>query len=139
MLIEIKHGDEVCIARLSGHLRSGVDLDYVRDKADEIRSHDCHNMLADLRELQSIGSIGMGFVVGVYVYVIKRSGGGRFMLVGANQSVRAVLDLTRLSTIIPLVADLPSGLAALRGQGPAAPGARRRCPSYSIFEVGLDD
>jgi anti-anti-sigma factor len=119
MLIEIEHGDEVCVLRLSGHFRSGEDPGYVRDKADEIRSHDCHNMLADLRELQSIGSMGMGFVVGVYVYVTKRSGGGRFMLVGANQRVRAVLDLTRLSTIIPMATDLPSGLAALRGEGPA--------------------
>ena len=119
MLIEIEHGDEVCVLRLSGHFRSGEDPDYVRDKLDGIKSHDCNKMLADLRELQSIGSMGMGFVVGVYVYVTKRSGGGRFMLVGANQRVRAVLDLTRLSTIIPMATDLPSGLAALRGEGPA--------------------
>jgi anti-anti-sigma factor len=120
MLIEIEHGDEVCVLRLSGHFRSGEYLSYVRDKADEIRSHDCNKMLADFRELQSIGSMGMGFVVGVYISVTKRSGGGRFILVGANQRVRAVLDLTRLSTIIPLVADLPSGLAALRDEGPPA-------------------
>jgi len=122
MLIEIEHGDEVCILRLSGHFRSGEDPGYVRDKAAEIRSHDCKKMLADLSDLQSIGSMGMGFVVGVYIYVTKRSGGGRFMLVGANQRVRAVLDLTRLSTIIPLAGDLPSALAALR-EGPAARGA----------------
>lgn len=120
MLIEIEHGDEVCILRLSGHFRSGEDPGYVREKSDEIRSHACRNMLADLRDLQSIGSMGMGFVVGVYVYITKRSGGGRFILVGANQRVRAVLDLTHLSTIMPLAPDLPSGLAALRSEGPAA-------------------
>ena len=86
MLIEIEHGDEVCILRLSGHFRSGEDPGYVRDKAAEIRSHDCKKMLADLSDLQSIGSMGMGFVVGVYIYVTKRSGGGRFMLVGANSA-----------------------------------------------------
>ncbi len=118
MLIEIEHGDEVCILRLIGHFRSGEDPGYLRDKSDEIRSHDCRNMLVDLRELHSIGSMGMGFVVGVYVYITKRSGGRRFILVGANQRVRAVLDLTHLSTIMPLAADLPSGLAALRGEGP---------------------
>jgi len=123
MLIEIEHGDEVCVLRLSGHFRSGEDPGYLRNKEDEIRSHHCTNMLADLSELRSIGSMGMGFVVGVYVYITKRSGGGRFMLVGANQRVRTVLDLTRLSTIIPLATDLPSGLAALRGEGPTAPGA----------------
>jgi len=120
MLIEIEHEEEVCILRLSGHFRSGEDPGYVREKSDEIRSHACRNMLADLRELKSIGSMGMGFVVGVYVFITKRSGGGRFMLVGANKRVREVLDLTRLSTIIPLVTDLASGLAALHGEGPAA-------------------
>ena len=123
MLIEIEHGDEVCILRLSGHFRSGEDPGYLREKADEIRSHDCKNMLADLRELLSIGSMGMGFVVGVYVYVTKRSGGGRFILVAANPRVREVLNLTRLNTIIPLAADLTSGLAALRGEESGALGA----------------
>ena len=96
----------------------------MRDKADEIQSHDCHNMLrGSPRELQSIGSMGMGFVVGVYVSVTKRAGGGRFILVGANQRVREVLDITRLSTIIPLAGDFPSGLAALHGEDPAAESA----------------
>ena len=62
MLIQIEHGDEVCILRLIGHFRSGEDPDYVRDKSDEIRNHNCRNMLADLRELWSLGSMGMGFV-----------------------------------------------------------------------------
>jgi anti-anti-sigma factor len=120
MSIEIEHGDEVCILRLIGHLRSGDDPVYVRDKADEIRSHECKHLLVDLRELQSLGSMGVGFLAGVYVYITKRSGGGRFMLLGATQRVRAVLDLTHLSTIIPMATDLASGLAALRGEGPAA-------------------
>ena len=36
------------------------------------------------------------------------------MLVGANARVREVLDLTRLSTIIPLAEDMSSGLAVLQ-------------------------
>jgi anti-anti-sigma factor len=123
MLIEIEHGDEVCVLRLSGHFRSGEDPGSLREKADEIKSHDCNKMLADLRELQSIGSMGMGFVVGVYVSVTKRSGGGRFIMVGANQRVREVLNLTRLNTIIPMAPDLTSGLAALHGEEPGALGA----------------
>jgi anti-anti-sigma factor len=123
MLIEIEHADEVCILRLSGHFRSGEDPGYLREKADEIRNHDCKKMLADLSELLSIGSMGMGFVVGVYVYVTKRAGGGRFILVAVNQRVREVLNLTRLNTIIPVAADLTSGLAALHDEEPGALGA----------------
>jgi anti-anti-sigma factor len=126
MLIQIEHGDDVCILRLSGHFRSGEDPGYLRDKADAIRSHECHNMLADLCELHSIGSMGIGFLVGAYVYVTKRSGGGRFILVGANERVRAVLEVTHLSTIISMAADRPSGLAALRSEDPAASGAGKQ-------------
>jgi anti-anti-sigma factor len=123
MLIEIEHGEKVCILRLSGHFRSGEDPGYLREKSDEIRSHDCKKMLADLDELLSIGSMGMGFLVGVYVNVTKRSGGGRFILVAANQRVREVLNLTRLNTILPLAPDLASGMAALHGEEPGALGA----------------
>jgi anti-anti-sigma regulatory factor len=45
--------------------------------------------------------------------------GGRFVLIGANSRVREVLELTRLSTIIPLAADMSSGLAVL--QQPSSP------------------
>ena len=119
MLIEITHEDEICFLHLSGHFRSGEDPDYVRDKADQINRHNCTRMLADLRELQSIGSMGIGFIVGVYISVSKRPG-GRFVLVGANKRIREVLDLTRLSTVLPLATDPLSGLAVLRGEGPAA-------------------
>ncbi len=124
MLIEIEHRDEICVLRLSGHFLSGANPEYLREKSDEIARHDCSKMLADARELQSIGSMGVGFLVGVYISVTKRDG-GRFVLVGANHRVRAVFDLTRLSTIIPLAADMDSGLAVLRGQGPAVRSAHK--------------
>ena len=44
---------------------------------------------------------------------------GRFVLVGAQQRVREVLDLTRLSSILPLASDMASGLALLRGSASA--------------------
>jgi anti-anti-sigma factor len=126
MLIEIEHGDEVCIIRLDGDFRSGENLDYVRDKGDEIRSHGCKKMLADVSKLQSVGSMGVGFIVGVYIYLTKRAGGGSFILAGANARVREILDITRLNTIIPLAADVPSGLAALRSQKSAAAGSSHK-------------
>lgn len=113
LLIEIEHGAQVCILRLKGHFRTGENRLYISDKTDEIRSHNCINMVADLRELVSIGSMGMGFLVAIFVSVTKKTGGGGFILAGANERVRAVLDQTRLCTIIPSVPDLPSALAAL--------------------------
>ena len=119
MLFELERHDDVCVLRLTGSLVTGTDPEYLRAKAAEIRSQSCNKLLADLRELLSIGSTGLGFLVGLYTSVTKSSG-GRFVLVGANRRVGDVLVLTRLSTVIPMVADVASGLATLRGESPAA-------------------
>jgi len=60
----------------------------------------------------AIGSMGVSFVVGLYTSVVRGSN-GRFVLVGVLPLVRQVLDLTRLSTILPMAPDLASGLAVL--------------------------
>jgi anti-anti-sigma regulatory factor len=52
--------------------------------------------------------------------------GGRFVLAGPNHRVRDVLDLTRLSTVIPVYADEASGLAALRAEAPKAKAAETK-------------
>jgi anti-anti-sigma factor len=114
MVIEIEQQDDVCILRLNGRFVTGKDLEYVRSKADEIKSKACGKVLADLREVTAMGSMGIGFLVGIYTSVTKTPS-GRFVLVGAVPRVREVLDLTRLSTVIPMADDLPSGLAGLRG------------------------
>jgi len=119
MLIEVERQSDVCVLRLKGSLVTGTDPEYLQAKAAEIKSKNCNKVLADLRELLSIGSTGIGFLVGIYTSVTK-SPGGRFVLVSPSRRVREVLDLTRLSTVIPLVEDIASGEAAMRGEGPAA-------------------
>lgn len=121
MIIEIERQDGVCILRLKGRFVTGADLDHVRAKADEIKSQNCGKMLADLREVTAIGSMGIGFLVGIYTSVTKNPG-GRFVLVGLHRRVREALDLTRLSAIIPIAGDIASGLVALHGEEPAAQG-----------------
>jgi anti-anti-sigma factor len=81
----------------------------------EIKSASCNKILTDLRELVSIGSVGIGFLAGIYASVTKNPG-GRFVLVGPQRRVQEVLDLTRLTSIIPLVTDIASGMAVLRGE-----------------------
>jgi anti-sigma B factor antagonist len=125
MLIEIERQNGICILRIKGSLVAGTDPDYLRIKAAEIKSANCNKVLADLRELLSIGSTGIGFLVGIYTSVTK-SPGGRFVLVSPSRRVREVLEITRLSTVIPLAPDIASGLAAMRGEGPAARSAGRK-------------
>lgn len=114
MIIEIERQDDFCIMRLKGRFVTGADLDYVHTQAEQIKSHNCGKLLADLGEVNAIGSMGIGFLVGIYTSITK-SPGGRFMLVNPSRRVREVLDLTLLSKIIPIAADLEAGLAAVRG------------------------
>lgn len=114
MIIELDQQDDVCILRFKGRLASGQDLEYLLAKKEEIKKLNCRKVLADFREVPSIGSMGIGFVVSVYTSVIGNSG-GRFVLVGVLPLVQQVLDLTRMSTVIPLASDFASGLSRLRG------------------------
>jgi anti-anti-sigma factor len=76
----------------------------------------CNKVLVDVQAVSYIGSMGIGFLVGLYTSVTKNPE-GRFVLAGANARVRDVMRLTRLDTVIPQVADLTSGLVELRGEG----------------------
>jgi anti-anti-sigma factor len=118
MLIEVHQTDDVCILRFEGRFTTGVELEYLRGKADELKQQACGKVLVDFREVASVGSTAIGFIVAIYSSVIAKPE-GRFVLVGAQQRVREVLDLTRLSSILPLANDVASGLALLRGSASA--------------------
>ena len=111
MLIEVKQKDEVCFLRCEGRFVAGMDPEYLRAKTDEIKGLNCKKVLADFSDVSDVGSAGIGFIVGVYMST--RNSGGHFVLVGLRPGVREVFDLTRVSTAIPLAADIVSGLAIL--------------------------
>jgi anti-anti-sigma factor len=119
MLIALEYKDDVCILRNSGRFATGTDAAYLRAKTDEIKRSGRRKVLADFHEVPYIDSTGIGFIVGVYTSVTNMPG-GRFVLVGPNHRVREVLDLMRLSTVIPIAADETAGLAFLKSESPAA-------------------
>jgi len=96
MRIELTQIDDVCILRCEGRFVTGTDPEYLRGKSDEIKRQACGKVLVDFREVISVGSTAIGFLVAVYSSVTKNPD-GRFVLVGAQPRVREVLDLTRLS------------------------------------------
>jgi anti-anti-sigma factor len=114
MLIEIRQKDEICFVRCEGRLVT-ADHEYLRAKKDEIKGANCKKVLADFNEVSDIGSAGIGFIVGVYTST--KNSGGRFVLVGIRPRVREMLDITRVSTVIPLAADIASGLVTLCDEG----------------------
>jgi len=128
MLIDIEQFDRVCILRCKGRFVAGPEMEYMQTKMDEIKRLACTNVLADFQDVASIGSMGVAFIVGAYTSVIRRPG-GRFVLAGVSPPVRHVLDLTKLSTVIPLACDLASGLAMLGAEGQM--GSPKLCTSAS--------
>jgi anti-anti-sigma factor len=115
MFFETEQRDDICIVRISGRLASGADSDYLRIKAQEIKSLGCRKLIADICELVSVGSAGIGFFVDLHTSMTKN--GGRFVLAGPSPRVLEVLALTGLSTIIPMAADLPAALAFCAREG----------------------
>jgi anti-anti-sigma factor len=109
LVIGIEQDKGICILRIAGRLATGGNEDCLETKAREIRVMGCPNLLMDLRELNSIGSSGISFIVGLYTSVTRNS--GRLVLAGPSRHVLEVLNITRLSTIIPITADLAAGIA----------------------------
>jgi anti-anti-sigma factor len=112
MIIDIEQQNDLCVLHCKGRFIAGPDLEYAQSKMDEIKTLNCAKLLVDFREVPAVGSMGVSFIVGLYTSVVRGSNGG-FVLVGAVPQVRQVLDLTRLSSIIPMAPDMESGLAGL--------------------------
>jgi anti-anti-sigma factor len=77
-----------------------------------VKALGCPNVLLDIRELHSVGSSGIGFFVDLYASV-RKHGSGHLVLAAPSPYVTEVLDLTGLSRIIPIVADMAAARAFL--------------------------
>jgi anti-anti-sigma factor len=127
MLVDVLHRDEFCILQFHGRFASGAQLEYLERKLADIRALGTSKVGADLSNMTSIGSAGLGFMVSVFTSVTNRPC-GRFVMFGANPRVKQVFDVTRLSEIIPSAPDLEGAVAALREASPA--------PQESFRELG---
>ena len=119
MQIDIEQLDRACVLRCKGRFVAGPEMEYMQTKLDEIKRLACIRVVADFHDVTAVGSMGVAFIVGIYTSVMRKPG-GRFVLAGASPLVQHVLDLTRLSSVIPQAADLASGLDVPAGGSPTA-------------------
>ena len=103
MVIESERKDDICILRLKGRFVTGGDTAYLRSKADELKTGGFLKVMMDFHEVPYADSTGIAFIIGIYTSVTNL--GGRFVLAAPNRRVREVLDLTRLSSVIPIATD----------------------------------
>jgi anti-anti-sigma factor len=120
ILIKIELLGDVCLLHFKGRLHAGAHSDYLNAKMDDIKALACTKLLANFEDVTSLDCSGLSFIIGLY-----KTSGGRLVLVKTQPQVREVLDITHLSTVIPLAADIESGLAVLCGVGAAAGAAGR--------------
>jgi anti-anti-sigma factor len=120
IVIKIEVFGDLCLLHFKGHLHADAHSDYLNAKMDEIKTLACTKFLANFEDVASLGSTGLSFIIGLY-----KTSGGHLVLVKTQPRVREVLNITRLNTVIPLAADIESGLTTLcvRTQQPAQMGA----------------
>jgi anti-anti-sigma factor len=110
IVIAIEREGERSILRMKGQFRTGLDSGYLRAKSDEIKALKTKQVVVDLTEVSAIGSSGIGFLVGLYTSLSRKTG-GRFVLAGANPRVREAFVLTRLDSVIPMAESVEAALA----------------------------
>ena len=71
-----------------------------------------HQIVLDLNDVEFLDSTGLGVVVGIYHRL--RTVGGSLVLVGANERVRRVFHITKLTSIFTLYPTLDAALEAAR-------------------------
>ena len=119
MDFEIEQRDDICIVRIRGRMAAGANVDHLRMKVQAIKNSGCNKLIADICDLDSIGSDGIGFFVDLYTST-TRDTGGRFALASPSARVLEVLTLTGLSTIIPIVKDVAAAFAYCARDGDKA-------------------
>ena len=111
ILIKIELLGDLCLLHFKGRLHASSHSDYLNAKVEEIRNLGCTKFLANFEDVTSLDCCGLSFIITLF-----KTSGGRLVLMKTQPHVREVLDITRLSTVIPLTADIESALAALCGQ-----------------------
>jgi anti-anti-sigma factor len=118
LLIKIELLGDLCLLHFKGRLHASAYSDYLNAKMEEIKTLACTKFLANFEDVTSLDCCGLSFIIRLY-----KTSGGRLVLMKTQRHVREVLDITHLSTVIPLRSDIESALAALCGENSAAGGA----------------
>ena len=95
----------------------GLDTAYLHERAEAAKREAAGGMVADLSGVAAIGSAGIGMLVSLYTSAMHA--GGRFAIAAPQERVRAVLEFTRVATIIPVMPDVPGAIAEIRGRSEA--------------------
>ncbi len=106
--IELDRQERACIARLVGAL--GMEAcDDLQARLVELAGEPGLTLVLDLSALEFISSMGLGAIVAAHLRT--RHTGGNVRLAAAPVRIRELLDMTRLSALLPTYDTLDAALA----------------------------
>ena len=101
--IKTTNDDGMAVVGLSGELDLGTSPDLHAELIRLIETAP-QKIILDMRELAYIDSSGVGTLVDAHRRLKKK--GGRVVLVGLQQRVRSVFEITRLDSFFTITSDL---------------------------------
>lgn len=116
--ISIRESGDVTIVDLRGRATIGVDSDLLVSRLKKLIATGVFNLLLNLADLTQLDSSGISAIVGTYVSLGRQA--GNLKLLCPRGRVLAVLQVVRLSEIIPVFDDETLALASFRPRGYSA-------------------
>lgn len=102
MQISVKSLGRTATARLAGEFDLTAAQE-VREQLDGLIDSGTSRLVVDLRRVSFLDSSGLGVLLARYRRISER--GGEMFLVGAQGGVRAVLEMSGVRQVMPLLAD----------------------------------
>lgn len=99
--IEVIERDECAVLAVTGELDVAT-APRLRQEAVRLSAAGNNNLVVDLSGVDFLDSTGLGVIVGVVKRV--RTHGGELAVAGAENHVRKVFEITRISDVLPMFA-----------------------------------
>lgn len=114
MEVFFKVSEEILIANVRGEIdhHSAAPLRKTIDSS--MKEFGCRDLVLDLKGVEFMDSSGIGLALGRYKKLAKR--GGRICISGCSPSIRKVLDMAGVFSLIPEMQSAADAVALLKGQ-----------------------
>jgi anti-sigma B factor antagonist len=118
--VNVSERDACAVLAVTGELDVAT-APQLRQEAVRLTTAGHVHLVIDLSGVDFLDSTGLGVIVGVLKRA--RTHGGELAVAGAENHVRKVFEITRLSDVLPMYATVDEACAAMTS-GQSAPGER---------------
>lgn len=110
--VQVSERDAFAVLAVTGELDVAT-APQLRQEAVRLTSSGQAHLVIDLSGVDFLDSTGLGVIVGVLKRA--RTHGGELAVSGAENHVRKVFDITRISDVLPMYATVDEACAAMSG------------------------